>query len=345
MTGSLRVERYAGSGEEWDAFARTQSGWTLFHLYGWNTVIAQVFGHECPYLVARDKAGAMVGILPLVRVKSLLFGHYLVSMPFLNYGGPLGSEPAVAALAAAAGDLAASGGVKLLELRNRVEQPLGFPVSHRKITVVLDIPPIGPEALWKQLDGKVRNQVRRPQKEGITVRFGRDQVAAFYSVFAHNMRDLGTPAQPRRLFECIADTFGDDVWFACAYHAGKPVAGGCGFRWGNEFEMTWASALTAYSRMAPNMLLYWSFIERAATDGLTLFNFGRCSPGSGTHKFKLQWGGRDEPLWWYQRAAPGSRAATPSPDDAAFSWGPRLWRYLPVSLATLLGPRIVKSIP
>ncbi len=104
--GSPRVERFTGSGEEWDAFTRAQTACTHFHLYGWNTVIARVFGHECPYLVARDETGALCGVLPLVRVKSLLFGHYLVSMPFLNYGGPLGDELAVQALAAAAGELA-----------------------------------------------------------------------------------------------------------------------------------------------------------------------------------------------------------------------------------------------
>ena len=345
MSGATRVEGFAGPASDWDAFVRSQSGWTHFHLFGWSTVIGRVFGHECPYLVTRDESGALTGVLPLVRVKSLLFGHYLVSMPFLNYGGPLGTDTAVQALAAAAGEMAGRDGVKLLELRNRHEQPLEFPVSHRKITVVLDLPPIGPDALFKGLNGKVRNQIRRPQKEGVVVRFGADQVAPFYGVFAHTMRDLGTPAQPRALFDAIAETFGDDVWFGCAYLGDKPIAGGCGFRWGSEFEMTWASALTAHNRIAPNMLLYWSFLERAATEGLTLFNFGRCSPGSGTHRFKLQWGGRDEPLWWYQRTAGDAKAATPSPDDAAYAWGPRLWRYLPVPLATWLGPRIVRSIP
>jgi serine/alanine adding enzyme len=177
------------------------------------------------------------------------------------------------------------------------------------------------------------------------VRFGSGELGAFYDVFAHHMRDLGTPAQSRRLFEAIAREFGESIWFGCAYVGDTPVAGGCGFRWGAEFEMTWASALSAYNRIAPNMLLYWSFMERAAREGLAVFNFGRCSPDSGTHRFKRQWGTRDEPLWWYQLAAPGTRAATPSPDDGAYAWGPRIWKRLPVSVATLLGPRIVRSIP
>ncbi len=81
----------------------------------------------------------------------------------------------------------------------------------------------------------------------------------------------------------------------------EPVAGGVGFRWDGEFEMTWASSLYAYNRLSPNMALYWAFMERACNSGVTLFNFGRCSEGAGTHRFKKQWGSRDEQLWWYQQ--------------------------------------------
>lgn len=303
----------------------------------------RVFDHECIYLEARDDTGRLAGVLPLVRVRSLLFGHYLVSMPFLNYGGPLGDDAAVRALAAHAARLAGAGGVRLLEMRSARELPLDLPVSHRKITVLLDLPG-STEALWKQLDAKVRSQVRRPQKEGIAMRFGPDQVGPFFDVFARHMRDLGTPTQPRLLFSTIAELFGDDVWFGCAYHAEQPVACGCGFRWGNEFEMTWASSLNAYNRVAPNMLLYWSFMERAIHEGVRVFNFGRCSPGAGTHRFKRQWGSRDEPLWWYDLASRNG-ATTPSPNDSGYSWGPRLWKHLPEPVATALGPRIVRYIP
>ena len=266
-------------------------------------------------------------------------------MPYLNYGGPLGSDDAVHALAAEAVAIAERDGVKLLELRSREPLPLDLPVSHRKITVVLDLPAAGSGALFDRFPAKLRSQVRRPAKEGVVVRFGRDQVAPFFAVFARHMRNLGTPTQPRRLFEAIVEEFGDDAWFACAYLAERPIACGGGFRWGGEFELTWASALTAYNRVAPNMALYWAFLERAAGEGLTLFNFGRCTPGSGTHRFKRQWGGRDVRLHWYQRAAGAAEAHTPSPDDGAYSWGPRVWKWLPVAVANRLGPRIVRGIP
>ncbi|HEX9581607.1 MAG TPA: FemAB family XrtA/PEP-CTERM system-associated protein [Gemmatimonadales bacterium] len=340
----MKVSAFEGDATQWDALVRAWPGWTPFHLYGWRGIQESVLGHECHYLVARDDVGQVAGLLPLVRVKSRLFGDYLVSMPFVNYGGPLGSVEAVRALGGRARELAERAGVGLLELRSRREQDVGLTVSHRKITVVLDLPPVGAEAVWKALPAKVRSQVRRPQKEGMVARFGPDQMEPFYGVFARHMRDLGTPVQSRRLFEAIRSGLGADVWFGCVYAGAKPVAAGCGIRWGTEFEMTWASALQEYNAAAPNMLLYWSFMERCAAEGVTLFNFGRCTPGSGTHRFKSQWGSRDEPLWWYQWSATG-KAATPSPDDGAFSWGPRLWRHLPLAVANVLGPRIVRSIP
>jgi len=339
---TLVVSSFDGPADTWDTFVRAQSGWTHFHLYGWRRVMETVLGHECIYLVAQEESHAVRGVLPLVRVRSPLFGHFLVSMPFLNYGGPLGTPEAVRALAERAAALADAGQVNLLQLRSRQPQPLELPVSHRKITVVLDLP-AQEEQLWADFGSKLQSQVKQPQKEGVETRFGPEQVEPFFAVFARHMRDLGTPTQSKALFRAIVDQFGDSAWFGCAYHQGRPVAAGAGFRWDAEFEMTWTSSLAAYNPIAPNMLLYWSFMQRAIADRVTLFNFGRCTPGAGTHRFKRQWGSHDEPLWWYQRGAGPS--STAPPDGPPFAWGPRIWRRLPLALATSLGPRIVRLIP
>lgn len=339
----MRVEQFRGADDEWDRFARAQTGWTHFHLAGWRKIIARVHGHRTPYLVARDERGAIRGCLPLVRVSSPVFGRYLVSMPYVNYGGPLGEPAAIGALAAYAGAMACEDGA-LLELRSRWALPLDLPASHRKITCVLDLPASQPDALFKTLDSNVRRRVRRAQKAGITVGFGVEQVDAFYTVYSRHMRDLGTPTQPRRLFTEIARDFPDDFEIAVAYLQGKPIAALAGPRWGNELEVTWASALVAYKELAANMLVYWALIERSMQLGLTRFNFGRCTPDGGTHRFKRQWGSVDEPLWWYT-ANGGARTTTPTPTDSRFAWGPRLWKRLPESIATAVGPHVVRFIP
>lgn len=338
-----RVGPFDGTADEWNAVVQAAPGWTHFHRFEWKALIESVFRHECLYLGARDGQGCLVAVLPLVRVRGL-FGHYLVSMPFLNYGGPLGDDEGVRALTTAAAELAARDGVKLVEFRSLIELPISWPVSHRKITVMLDIPDADPQTLWASFKAKLRSQIRRPEKAGVEVRMGLDQVDGFYEVFARHMRDLGTPVLGKPLFRALAQRFPDSARFACAYLDGRPVAGGVGFCWGDEFEMTWASSLRDTARVAPNMLLYWRFMERAAEEGLARFNFGRCSPGSGTHRFKRQWGSRDVPLYWYQ-CAQGDVASTPSPDQGAYSWGPRLWRHLPVPVASALGPWVVRQIP
>lgn len=340
----LRVARFCGDAAEWDRFIESIPGYTHFHRYGWRRVIEKVFGHECIYLAARDEQDALVGVLPLVRVRSKIFGHFLVSMPFVNYGGPLGTDAGVRALANEAVSLAREGKASVLELRSRRELPLSLEASHRKITVVLDLPADG-ATLWRAFDAKVRSQVRRPQKDGITMRFGSDQVAPFFNVFSRHMRDLGTPTQSRAFFDAIAAEFADTCWFGCAYARGIPVAAGCALVWGDEVEMTWASSLVSYKRSAPNMLVYWSFMERAISAGIRRFNFGRCSPDSGTHRFKKQWGACDETLWWYGMATDDAPQKTPSPDDPKYAWGPAVWRRIPTAVATAIGPHIVRYIP
>jgi serine/alanine adding enzyme len=183
----------------WDAFVSAQSDSTMCHRFGWRDVLKNILGHETALLVAVDHGGTWRGVLPLVRVRSVL-GHYLVSIPFMNDGGPLGDDDAKTALVEHAVADARRTRAKLLELRSR--DPLPGPVtsSGRKVAVHLPLPETV-EALWATtFKAKLRSQIRRPTKEGMTVRDGSDQLDAFYSVFSRNMRDLGTPVLPRAFF-------------------------------------------------------------------------------------------------------------------------------------------------
>ena len=338
-----RIGRLESSPSEWDSFVRSQGDSTHFHLAGWMRVMQSALGHECIYLAARDDRDGIVGVLPLVRVKSVIFGHFLVSMPFLNYGGPLGDEASVKALTEAAVQLADRDAVKLLQLRSRVPLPIALPVSHQKVTTLLDLPDDA-DQLWESFPSKLRTKIRRPEKDGVEVRFGTDQIEPFHAVFATHMRDLGTPTHALRLFESIRDQFADSIIVGCAYFRHRPIACGLGFCWGREFEMTWSCALREFRTLRANMLLYWSFMRETVARGINLFNFGRSTPESGTHGFKQQWGSRDQALHWYYHSRSGERAA-PSPDDGAYSWGPRIWQRLPRRVANALGPHVVRYIP
>jgi FemAB-related protein (PEP-CTERM system-associated) len=341
---TLTVRSFEGTPAQWDAFVAEQDGAKHFHRYGWRQVLERVYGHECISLGAYRADGTLDGVLPLVRVKSVLFGHFLVSMPFLDYGGPLGTDDAVHALTAHASALARESGAALLEFRSARPLAVDLACSHRKIVVVNDLTPGDPEAVWKAFPSKIRVGVRKAQKNGVEVRIGHDQVRAFFDVFSFHMRDLGTPTHRLEFFEAVADAFPDSSWFGAAYLNGQPISCKAGFYFRGEMQMLWASQLNMYKSLQPNMLMTWSFMEQASKLGASRYNFGRCTPGSNTHTFKRHWGGHDEPLYWYQLAR-GGVAKTPSPDDAAYAWGPRIWKKLPVRVTTALGPHIVKYIP
>lgn len=336
------VVPFEGGADSWDRFVDEAEGATFCHLAGWRSVMEEALGHETVYLVATDTRGEWRGVLPLVRVESPLFGDYLLSMPFLSYGGPLGTPAARWTLADAAREEASERGVDLLELRAREPMTSPLQVSNRKITVLLDLPDDVEELWMGHLRGKVRTMVRRPRKEGMEVRFGRDELDAFYRVFSVNMRDLGTPVLPRAFFDAAARAFGDRMWTATVRSAdGEPVAGGCGFLYRGEFEMTWASSLREYQQYTVNEFLYWSFMERLVEEGADTFNFGRCTPGSGTHRWKRKWRGRDVPLPWLQ----WTPAATPSPERPLYRAATWLWSRLPVAVTNRIGPHLASSLP
>jgi len=313
------------------------------HLAGWREILSDVLGAECLYWIAADGDGEWQGVLPLVRVRSRIFGHYLISLPFLNDGGPLGSEAARDRLVQHAVAEARHTRADLLELRSRDAAAGDLPVSSRKITVLLPLP-ADPDVLFKQFPAKLRSQIRRPLKEGLTVRFGAEQREPFYEVFSRTMRDLGTPVLPRAFFDRIATTFPELALFGVVYRGEQPLAAGCGFVWRDEFEMTWAGALRESRPIAANMLLYWSFMQHAIARGIKVFNFGRCTPGGSTHRFKSQWCGKDVPLPWGQWSTQGVRA-TPSPERPVYRAAAAVWRRLPLAVVNRLGPLVARRLP
>ena len=341
---SVVVEPFEGGAAEWDAFLEASDTSSFCHRYGWRAVMEDALGHETYWMAARS-GGRLEAVLPMVRVRSRLFGDYLVSMPFLNYGGPVGSAEGRAALARWAGEEGARLGVDLVELRTRHPQESGGLVENaRKLTVVKELPESHDELWEKGIKAKVRSQIRRPMKEGMEVRYGPELLDAFYAVFATTMRDLGTPVLPRRFFEEVLRSFPDTSVFAVVELGGRALAAGCALSWKGELEITWAGSSREHARLAPNMLLYWGLMEESVRRGMSTFNFGRCSPDSGTHRFKRQWGSEDVPLPWLQWSASGV-PSTPDPDSVKFRLARSVWQRLPVGLTRAIGPGLARVIP
>jgi FemAB-related protein (PEP-CTERM system-associated) len=312
----------------------------------WLCVLERGMRHT-PYALEATVAGRTCGFLPLAYVSSLLFGRFLVSLPYLNSNGVLADDEATARqLVDEAVALADQLCVRHLELRH--EKELSHPAlqgkQNNKVHMRLPLPDF-PGPLWEALPAKVRNQVRKGEKSGLCVVWGGlELLPEFYAVFSQNMRDLGTPVYSRRLFHSVLEQFPADAEL-CVVRADKqPVASALLLHGQGVTEVPSASSLRQFNHTCANMLMYWQLLERSIRRGQTWFDFGRATMDGNTYRFKKQWGATPHEATWQSYERTG-RATDVRPDNPRFQRWIGLWQRLPVVLTRLLGPVIVRGIP
>lgn len=328
------------STDEWLGVVHETDHANLAHAPEWFTAIRRAYGHTPMYLRAQDLRGACA-VLPAFLIRSRVFGTVVTSMPFLDGGGPcaeaepLGRE-AVQSLVSEAARLGAGS----VELRSTVDLGLPTAPAMDKCNMVLQLPRDVGE-LWRRLDAKVRNQVRKAERSGLSVEFGHQaSLDDFYRAFAVNMRDLGSPVHARRFFLAILEAFGDRARIALVRKDGVPIGGLFALAFKDTLTVPWASSLREYLPLCPNVLLYWEILAAACREGFRRFDFGRSSPGSGTHRFKRQWGAEEVPLYSYQiPLRPGGERSL-SGADARGARLVSIWKHLPVHLSRWVGPHV-----
>jgi len=332
---------------EWQSFWSAQSSQALSRHTAWLHVLDLSLRQE-PFLLLATLAGETVGLLPLSYVKSKLFGRFLVSLPYLNTAGVMTANPSVAAeLIQHAVQLADRLDVQYLELRHeqRIEHPAFNAELTSKVHMRLQLPPTK-DALWNAFSPKVRNQIRKAESHSLHVEWGTtpQHLHAFYDVFSHNMRDLGTPVYPLRLFQEIASQFPEQAEFCVVRHSKQPVAAALLLHGQGVTEVPSASSLRAFNSTNANMLMYWHLLQRSIERGQHTFDFGRSSAESSTFRFKKQWGAEPSPAVWQYYVRRGEIGAM-RPDSNRNQKLIKLWRHLPLWLTRTLGPLVVRGIP
>src|SRR5262249_10433831 len=130
-----------GHETEWNAYVERHPDATSDHLWRWRTIFHNVFGHDCVCLIAY-RNGAIDGVLPLVGFRSHLFGRFLVSLPFLNYGGLLVPDAGAAeTLVGRAREIALDFGASHIEFRHSARQLPQLPFRQHKLGLLLRLAP------------------------------------------------------------------------------------------------------------------------------------------------------------------------------------------------------------
>jgi FemAB-related protein (PEP-CTERM system-associated) len=312
----------------------------------WLNILQNALGHDVYSLEVRVE-GKTHGFLPLAFVSSLLFGRFLVSLPYLNSNGVVAASPDVqTVLVNRAVTLADELGVRYLELRH--ERPIEHAALGVNLTSKVHMRlalPHTTDQLWKRFDPKVRNQVRKGEKPGFAAEWGGlGLLDGFYDVLCRNMRDLGSPVYTQSLFREILTTFPRDAEICLVRDGRKPVAAALLLHGQGVTEVPTASSLKEYNPSSVNMLMYSRLLNRAVERGQDVFDFGRSTLDGPTFKFKKQWGAVSHPANWQFHVREGT-VGEMRPDNPRYQRAIRLWQRCPIALTRHLGPMIVRGIP
>ncbi len=325
-------------GAAWDEFVAGHADATFFHLWGWREVITRAFKHPVHYLIAED-AGKVLGVMPVVRVRSRLFGDTLTSLPFAVYGGPLGVDQQVAnALQRHACDLAERLRVDALEIRYQHQTNAEWPRKDLYVTFRKDIADNDDDNL-KAIPRKQRAMVRKGIKAGLQAHVDND-VDAFFDVYAESVRNLGTPVFPRRYFRMLKEVFGDRCDLLHVRHEGQEIAAVMSFWFRDQVLPYYGGSRIQARAVAGNDFMYWALMQEAVKRGARVFDFGRSKSGTGAFSFKKNWGFEPQALAYEYHLVTAQRMPEVNPNNPKYRLFIDAWKRLPLPLANLIGPRL-----
>ncbi|MDH5593188.1 MAG: FemAB family PEP-CTERM system-associated protein [Gammaproteobacteria bacterium] len=341
---SIKIKELTiGNTAKWDEFVRAHPEATFFHRSEWQTVISQAFGHETYYLYAESNEGIQ-GILPLVHIKSLLFGNTLSSMPFCTTGGIVANSfEAKLALTNAAEKLATKLAVDCLEMRNLKPQHEGWPCKDNLyVNFSKQIDP-DPEVNMNSIPRKQRAMVRKGIKAGLvgTIDQGVDR---FYEAYARSVHALGTPVFSKNYFNILMKAFGKDCEILTITKDNQLVASVMSFYFRDQVLPYYGGGTSLARNVKGNDFMYWDLMCRAAERGVRIFDYGRSKIGTGSYSFKKNWGFDPEPLYYEYFLVNTKEMPDINPLNPKYQLFIKMWKQMPFGLTTILGPHIVKNL-
>ena len=346
--GECSVETVVDSAAhaEWARYVEHSPHASVFHHPCWSDAVCAAFGHRPHHYLARCDE-RIVGVLPLVEVRSRLAGRLLISVPYGNYGGIVAdSAAAIEALAATAAELAVKCGARVLELRSAAAQVPDFEPIEGYVGFVRDLP-LHPNEMDTFLPRKARAAARHArERDGLVIQHDAALAPVVWQLYCRSMRRLASINYPYRLFAELFERMGERAWATVAWQGERPIAG--------TISLVFRDTVMPYivgtdervrSEGATN-LLYWAVAERAVRSGLRRFDFGRSrADNHGSVSFKKNQGFEPRPLGYQRYVPPGRTPANLKPSNPRFALARRVWPRLPLPMTRALGACLARWIP
>ncbi len=329
----------------WDDYVKNHPGATVYHMSAWGRAVSLSMGHQCYYITIEDQ-GKICALIPLIHIKSALFGNSLISVAFATGGGPLFSDrQALAFLDTECQKLAKSLNVDYLECRNVDEVHDDWPAKKDMYSTFRKTLSADNEENLLGIPRKQRAMVRKGIKFGLGAVID-DLPERLFSMYSTSLRNLGSPVFPKSLFYFLKQEYGDDCEIlTIETDQGVAVSSVMTFYFRNEVIPYYGGGTFEARGLAANDFMYWSLMERAVDiRNCRTFDFGRSKNGTGAFSFKKNWGFEPKALHYEFILKNGGEIPDINPLNPKYQLMIKIWKKLPLAIANFVGPLISKSL-
>jgi FemAB-related protein (PEP-CTERM system-associated) len=327
----------------WDRFVDNAPKATFFHRSGWLKVLQESFGHR-PYYHYVERDGRLCGILPLFYMRSWLFGNRLASTPFCVAGHPVGDAPEVNELLdRKAIDLFHELGANYIEYRDSNQDRVGWSSRSDLYASFSGELEIDPDRQLQRIPRKQRAVLRKAlamDELSWTIDHGTEDL---YDLYALSLRNLGTPMFPRPYFTMLKREFGDACEILTVRFKGRPISSVLSFYFRDRLMPYYTGSQPEARVLGASDLMYWQVMRRAVERDCKFFDFGRSKIGTGPYHFKRNWGFEPRPIIHQYYLREGHDTPAVNPTNPKYRTFIALWRRLPVPVANVLGPYLIKG--
>ncbi|MEF3304685.1 GNAT family N-acetyltransferase [Paenibacillus sp. GYB003] len=334
--------------DEWDRLARERG--TVFHTTAFRDVLIRSFGYDCLYHAVVEGDHRVRALIPLVAGRNLGLRKVAVSLPFANYTDICADDAEALRFAIdsvpAIKDEARLGYVELRLKDQSVGGRTGWSASAHNYTFKLPLEG-GEERVLALSTGSNRNHVRKAYKnDWFDVSFDAGRLEAFYRIYVRRMKQLGSPAPDIRFFRAFFELMPEHAHLLTVLDKQSgSVAGGMLLLTspGNStVYYPYGANLIEYNSKYLNNFMYWEAAKFAMRGGFGHLDLGRSPAGSGTYRYKEQWGAKPEPLEY--SVFDGGAGKSGPPDKESLGFFVELWKKTPKFVTDAAGKRLIKYI-
>ncbi len=283
--------------ESWNESIIQFKGYTFFHSSEWTKLISETYGYNPVYHITK-RGNKIIGVLPLMEVKSFITGKRGVSLPFSDFSNPLvTSSIQFNQLLESAKEYGRKSNWKYIEINGAQNFLSAGTNSYLEYEHIIDLDG-NEDNLFSGFESTTKRNIRKAIKEN--VRVYQDQsleaVNQFYQLNSITRQRHGLPPQPYSFFKnlfniILKNNFGT---IFLAKKDNKIIAGAVYLHIGKKALYKFGASDMSYQKLRANNLVMWEAIKLYNSNGYSEFSFGKTEPNNeGLRRFKNGWSVRE----------------------------------------------------